>query len=51
VRAFDDDTIIHDEGDVNPVRDLNIIHSEMILKDKQHLDNRINELEKKMLTK
>lgn len=34
VRAFDDDTIIHDEGDVDPVRDLNIIHSEMILKDK-----------------
>ena len=34
VRAFDDETIIHDEGDVDPVRDLDIIHTEMILKDK-----------------
>jgi len=33
VRAFDDDSIIHDEGDVNPVRDLEIIHTEMIKKD------------------
>jgi len=33
VRAFDDESITHDEGDVNPVRDLDIIHSEMIKKD------------------
>ena len=33
VWAFDDDSIIHDEGDVNPVRDLDIIHTEMIKKD------------------
>ena len=45
VWAFDDDTIIHDEGDVDPVRDLEIIHSEMILKDTQHLEKWITELE------
>lgn len=45
VRAFDDESIIHDEGDVDPVRDLDIIHTEMILKDQQHLDRRIHELE------
>ena len=45
MRAFDDETIIHDEGDVDPVRDLDIIHTEMILKDKQHLERRITELE------
>ena len=45
VRAFDDESIIHDEGDVDPVRDLDIIHTEMILKDKQHLEKRITELE------
>jgi len=33
IRAFEDETITHDEGDVNPVRDLDIIHSEMIKKD------------------
>ena len=32
-RAFDDDDIIHVEGDVNPVRDLDIIHNELRLKD------------------
>lgn len=30
--AFDDDDIIHVEGDVNPVRDLDIIHNELRLK-------------------
>lgn len=45
VRAFDDESIIHDEGDVNPVRDLDIIHTEMIKKDQQHLEKRRTELE------
>ena len=33
VRAFDDDEIIHDEGDVDPIRDLSIIHEEVAKKD------------------
>jgi obg-like ATPase 1 len=37
MRAFDDDEIIHHEGDVDPVRDLEIIHSELALKDIQIL--------------
>lgn len=45
VRAFDDESIIHDEGDVNPVRDLDIIHTEMIKKDQQHLEKRRTELD------
>jgi len=32
-RAFEDEDIIHVEGDVNPVRDLDIIHNELRLKD------------------
>lgn len=32
-RAFEDEDIIHVEGDVNPVRDLEIIHNELRLKD------------------
>uniref|UniRef100_A0A7S3NAK9 Obg-like ATPase 1 n=1 Tax=Euplotes harpa TaxID=151035 RepID=A0A7S3NAK9_9SPIT len=46
VRAFDDDTIVHDEGDVDPIRDLEIISEELMLKDKQQLVKRIAELEK-----
>jgi len=33
VRAFDDINITHDEGSVDPVRDLDIIHKELGLKD------------------
>ena len=46
VRAFDDDTIVHDEGDVNPVRDLEIITEELMLKDKKAVEKRADELEK-----
>jgi ribosome-binding ATPase YchF (GTP1/OBG family) len=31
-RAFDDADIVHVEGDINPVRDLEIIHEELRLK-------------------
>ena len=34
-RAFDDDDIIHVEGDVDPVRDVQIIHNELRLKVRQ----------------
>lgn len=43
VRCFDDAEIIHIEGDVNPVRDLEIIHNELRLKDiefaEKHLES------------
>ena len=42
VRAFDDAEVIHVEGDVNPIRDMEIIHTELRLKDiewvEKHLD-------------
>lgn len=37
VGAFDDDDVTHVEGDVNPVRDLEIIHEELRLRDQQYL--------------
>lgn len=46
VRAFEDDTITHDEGDVDPIRDMEIITSELIFKDKQMIDKVIEELDK-----
>ena len=39
--AFYDDDVTHVEGDVNPVRDLEIISDELRLKDLQYLDKQI----------
>lgn len=44
--AFDDDDVTHVEGDVNPVRDLDIISSELIKKDLQYLEGAIDKVEK-----
>ncbi len=41
VRAFSDEEVIHVEGEVNPVRDLEIIHEELRLKDKQFLERAV----------
>lgn len=37
IRGFEDEEISHVEGDVNPIRDLEIISTELIAKDKQNL--------------
>lgn len=44
--AFDDEDIIHVEGNVDPVRDIEIIHEELRLKDEEMLDPIIDKLEK-----
>ncbi|KAG5458284.1 MAG: LOW QUALITY PROTEIN: P-loop containing nucleoside triphosphate hydrolase protein [Olpidium bornovanus] len=36
-RAFDDADVIHVEGEVDPVRDLEIIHRELLLKDEEFI--------------
>lgn len=46
IRAFDDDDVFHYEGDVDPIRDLEIIHTELIEKDKTVLTKNIEELAK-----
>ena len=38
--------VVHVEGDVNPVRDLEIIQNELRLKDVEHLTKRLADLEK-----
>ncbi|XP_066940827.1 obg-like ATPase 1 isoform X2 [Macrobrachium rosenbergii] len=38
-RAFEDDDVTHVEGDVNPVRDLEIILDELRLKDIEYINN------------
>lgn len=34
VRAFQNEEVIHDMGDVDPIRDMEVIHGELIAKDK-----------------
>ncbi|XP_056445867.1 obg-like ATPase 1 [Gadus chalcogrammus] len=45
-RAFDDEDIIHVEGNVDPVRDMEIIHEELRLKDEELIAPIIDKLEK-----
>lgn len=46
VRGFDDPEVIHTEGEVDPIRDLDIIQHELCVKDIERANNRIEELEK-----
>ncbi len=46
VRCFQDDDIIHVEGDVDPERDIAIIESELILKDLESVEKRVETLRK-----
>lgn len=42
VRCFDDEDIVHQEGSVNPKRDMDIIDTELMLADLQTVENRLN---------
>ncbi|CAG5130717.1 unnamed protein product [Candidula unifasciata] len=46
IRAFSDEEIIHVEGDVDPSRDLEIIHDEIRLKDLEYLSKHFEPLER-----
>ena len=47
VRCFDDENITHVEGSVDPVRDIQIIETELLLADIDALEKRISNLERK----
>ncbi|RUS81472.1 hypothetical protein EGW08_010770 [Elysia chlorotica] len=49
VRAFSDEEIVHVEGDVDPSRDLDIIHNEIRLKDVEYLKKQIDPLERSVV--
>ena len=49
VRCFDDGNIIHVEGGVDPVRDVEIINVELMLADLEVVENRFNKVGKKAL--
>lgn len=46
VRCFEDDDIIHVEGGVDPERDIRIIEEELILKDLESVEKRLDTLKK-----
>lgn len=46
VRCFEDENVIHVEGDVDPKRDIHIIEDELILKDLETVEKRLESLKK-----
>ncbi|MGD8426426.1 MAG: redox-regulated ATPase YchF [Balneolaceae bacterium] len=46
VRCFDDENVIHVEGNVDPERDIHIIEDELILKDLESVEKRLSNLQK-----
>ena len=50
VRCFEDSEITHVEGKIDPIRDIEIIKTELILADLEIVENRISKIEKKAQT-
>lgn len=50
VRCFDNKDIIHVEGSIDPLRDIEIINYELILSDLEIVENRLVKIEKKATT-
>lgn len=46
VRCFDDDNVVHVDGSVNPVRDKEIIDLELMLKDLETVEKRLDKYQK-----
>ncbi len=46
VRCFDNEDVVHVDGSVNPVRDIEIIETELLLADVQTLEKKIEKLQK-----
>jgi len=48
VRCFKDSNIIHVEGEIDPIRDIEIINLELIIADLETIGNRIDKMKKKV---
>ncbi len=46
VRCFEDDNVVHVDGNVSPVRDKEIIDTELVLKDIETMEKRVDKLKK-----
>lgn len=49
VRCFENNDIIHVEGEVDPIRDIEIINLELVLSDLEIINNRLNKIGKKAM--
>lgn len=47
VRCFDDGNVIHVDGTIDPIRDIEIINVELVMSDLEIIENRINRIGKK----
>lgn len=50
VRCFNDENIIHVDGSVDPIRDIEVINVELVLSDLEIVTSRINKIGKKAMT-
>lgn len=50
VRCFDDENIIHVDGSVDPIRDIEVINVELVLSDLEIITSRIGKIGKKAMT-
>lgn len=50
LRCFEDDNVVHVDGSVNPVRDKEIIDAELMLKDLETIETRIQKVQKQATT-
>ncbi len=50
VRCFEDSNVIHVDGEVDPIRDIEVINVELIISDLEIVTNRIGKIEKKAIT-
>ncbi len=48
IRCFEDNDIIHVDGTIDPIRDIEIINIELIISDLEIINNRINKISKKV---
>ena len=48
VRVFEDQDIIHVSGEINPIRDIQVINMELILADMESVTNRLGKLEREV---
>lgn len=49
IGSFESEEVTHVEGDVNPVRDIEIINEELRLKDEEYLKATIDKMERTVL--
>jgi hypothetical protein len=47
VRCFDDTTIVHVDGSVNPKRDIEVVEAELIFKDLETVERKLGEVQRK----